>query len=896
MKILTIGLLFCVSAIAQEVKQVSSLPFESEKNGFGPAERNLSNGEERAKDGQRLSINGRGFDSGIGVHANSEIVIKLNNDCHTFSSFVGIDDESGNQGSVRFRVVVDGKEAHTSGVIRGQNPAQFIQVNTRNAKTLKLIVDNGGDNYNNDHADWADAKLTCGEATSGGGVSTDHIYVSDLSFASEKNGWGPVERNKSNGETAAGDGRTISIGGKSFEKGLGAHSNSEVIINIGGVYTNFLAEVGVDDESGDNGSVQFELIGDGRSLYKSRVLKGTDGFENVNVAIAQVQQLKLVVNNGGDNHGFDHASWGNARLTKTNTSSTPAPVASPPPISGDPSMSVVQQVLSTYCYQFGFDATVLQEKQNYYKTRKLQNISDIKISDEIRLSLKDQTKCFFGKTALQLVKHVTVFKTQYPDQYGATFMNRNHLIKPEADAKYYQVEGATGALEVARQGGNRTNRMGVSIEGWDSESVPYVLDLIKRSRLAGFEDVWLVYYLRKDCCETRKVPPAIKGGVNAPIVAETIYKNIEKWAFEATSRFVKESELPITNIVLGNELDGGWWTDFDASEDYSGPPARMDLTKKVALAAKKGIARAYASVGLQNPFIQFQVMPNIDRGTQANIDFVRSFLSLDSVSEPIWNNVSFSFYPSSRGMLNPIETAQQLKDLGESSGFPWTLSELGFAIEKAPGNNGWAWNHFVDVKYCPSIFGRGCSDLEDRQALELEKTFDVFKQSASFAGGIYLAPQGNIVTNSENNDSPPMDMYRLALFKTDFNVDVNGNGPKAQPAKAFYKWREVINSSFNLRIDDVGSFCKSTSDCFVWFWGKNLKPNSVIEIRSNSGELLTRLFSSDFNRETPSVLTFTLSGTLASRFTSEGLKFGVTLLDNLAPQRRSNVFSKKGSL
>jgi len=30
------------------------------------------------------------------------------------------------------------------------------------ATSLQLLVTNGGDNMNYDHADWADAKLTCG--------------------------------------------------------------------------------------------------------------------------------------------------------------------------------------------------------------------------------------------------------------------------------------------------------------------------------------------------------------------------------------------------------------------------------------------------------------------------------------------------------------------------------------------------------------------------------------------------------------------------------------------------------------------------------------------------------------------------------------------------------------
>jgi hypothetical protein len=43
------------------------------------------------------------------------------------------------------------------------------------------------------------------------------------------NGWGPVERDTSNGEQAAGDGHTMSINGATFTKGLGAHANSSIV-------------------------------------------------------------------------------------------------------------------------------------------------------------------------------------------------------------------------------------------------------------------------------------------------------------------------------------------------------------------------------------------------------------------------------------------------------------------------------------------------------------------------------------------------------------------------------------------------------------------------------------------------------------------------------------------
>jgi hypothetical protein len=82
-------------------------------------------------------------------------------------------------------------------------------------------------------------------------------YVSDLTWTSATNGWGPVEKDRSNGGLAAGDGRTITLNGTPYAKGLGAHAASDVRYSLGAGCTRFRADVGVDDEVGMNGSVIF---------------------------------------------------------------------------------------------------------------------------------------------------------------------------------------------------------------------------------------------------------------------------------------------------------------------------------------------------------------------------------------------------------------------------------------------------------------------------------------------------------------------------------------------------------------------------------------------------------------------------------------------------------------
>ncbi len=140
-------------------------------------------------------------------------------------------------------------------------------------------------------------------------------YVSDLSFISATNGWGPVERDMSNGEQAAGDGHTITINGVTFAKGLGVHANSDVKVYLGGHCTTFTASVGVDDETAGAGSVTFSVLADGKALTTTPVIHGYQAATSLSVDLTGAQVLDLVVGDGGDGNAHDHSDWGGAQIT-----------------------------------------------------------------------------------------------------------------------------------------------------------------------------------------------------------------------------------------------------------------------------------------------------------------------------------------------------------------------------------------------------------------------------------------------------------------------------------------------------------------------------------------------------------------------------------------------------
>ena len=149
---------------------LSDLPFAGTPvNGFGPVERNTSNGEALAGDGHMISIGGISYPKGLGVHANSSVEFRIDGKCTVFTAYVGADDEV-NAASVTFEVWVDGLRTYSSpSLVQSGQPPTFVSVNVTCATSLRLVVTDGVVNANTaDHADWANAQVSCSSAPGAG--------------------------------------------------------------------------------------------------------------------------------------------------------------------------------------------------------------------------------------------------------------------------------------------------------------------------------------------------------------------------------------------------------------------------------------------------------------------------------------------------------------------------------------------------------------------------------------------------------------------------------------------------------------------------------------------------------------------------------------------------------
>jgi alpha-galactosidase len=140
---------------------LSDLAWTSVKNHFGPVEKDTSNGERAAGDGRPITIEGVRHAKGLGAHAPAEIEYYTAGRCSVVEFQAGIDDEVGAAGSAGFEVWADGGRVAYSGLLTGAMPAREVTASIEGARFVRLVATNGGDNATSDHADFADAAITC---------------------------------------------------------------------------------------------------------------------------------------------------------------------------------------------------------------------------------------------------------------------------------------------------------------------------------------------------------------------------------------------------------------------------------------------------------------------------------------------------------------------------------------------------------------------------------------------------------------------------------------------------------------------------------------------------------------------------------------------------------------
>ncbi len=151
-----VTLLTCATLSSQQLRSIllQDLDLSSMTQDYGAPQK------AKTVDDHPLFVAGKPFPTGVGTHARSEMMIRLNGTAKRFTSTVGVDDETDGKGSVRFLVYGDNALLADSGVMKGHDAGKELTVDLTNRKTLRLVVDDAEDGIDHDHADWGGATIT----------------------------------------------------------------------------------------------------------------------------------------------------------------------------------------------------------------------------------------------------------------------------------------------------------------------------------------------------------------------------------------------------------------------------------------------------------------------------------------------------------------------------------------------------------------------------------------------------------------------------------------------------------------------------------------------------------------------------------------------------------------
>ncbi|HEY8748986.1 MAG TPA: NPCBM/NEW2 domain-containing protein [Tepidisphaeraceae bacterium] len=154
-------------------------------------------------------------------------------------------------------------------------------------------------------------------------ASATFTQLSTLNWTSATAGYGTIQKNLSI------KGNPLKLHGVTYASGIGTHAASTITYGLAGQYDAFQTDVGIDDEEigVGSGSVRFQVIGDGKTLFDTGVITSSTATVHIAVPVTGVQTLQLIAINGVNGSiDYDHADWAGAQFL-TNPAAPSAPAA-----------------------------------------------------------------------------------------------------------------------------------------------------------------------------------------------------------------------------------------------------------------------------------------------------------------------------------------------------------------------------------------------------------------------------------------------------------------------------------------------------------------------------------------------------------------------------------------
>ena len=195
------------------------------------------------------------------------------------------------------------KPLYISPIVTAETPGHAVSmdVDLKGSRSLFLVVDETGDGYGCDWADWIEPRLVGPKGT---------LKLTDLKWKAAFAGWGSVKMNRSAG------GQPMVVDGKPVANGIGTHAPSTIIYDVPEGYHRLVAGGGLDQggvgqQGGKTSSVRFlvfnEKPGAGNSATGEETEVPVERFvvpEDLEVTVwAQSPLFRNPTNMDFDHHG-----------------------------------------------------------------------------------------------------------------------------------------------------------------------------------------------------------------------------------------------------------------------------------------------------------------------------------------------------------------------------------------------------------------------------------------------------------------------------------------------------------------------------------------------------------------------------------------------------------------
>lgn len=111
-------------------------------------------------------------------------------------------------------------------------------------------------------------------------------------------------------------GRPLRLADKTYPRGIGSNSRSELRICLSRPADRFLADIGLDQNVDEStpASVVFKVVKGGQTIFSSGIMRPKDGVRSIDVPLEGAREFDLIIDDAGDGRHFDQGNWCDARV------------------------------------------------------------------------------------------------------------------------------------------------------------------------------------------------------------------------------------------------------------------------------------------------------------------------------------------------------------------------------------------------------------------------------------------------------------------------------------------------------------------------------------------------------------------------------------------------------